>query len=190
LTKETCAAIAAVVTMGECKSMKVALSKVGQLLLSTLTTVKHAGAAFAARDSLQHIATKCLSHSKVKDFGAFPAEWMSRLVDEISLNERVRNSTLRRSTGYALGFLAIMRAEVASKSGSQVISKAALTTILKLSLPPKLQLQDGLKLLKIDEESIGTTMFVYTLSTMAPEEPYIADCLYEVRPLFVDGKVR
>lgn len=109
---------------------------------------------------------------------------MSRLLNEISLNERVRNSTLRRSTGYALGFLAIMRAEVGSKSGSQVISKAALWTILKLSLPPKLQLKEALELLNIKGESSVTSMFVYASSTMAPEESCVADCQYEVRQLF------
>jgi hypothetical protein len=169
--------------MKEFQTTKELLSKVGQLLLSTLTTLKHAGAAFAARDSLQQIATACLSQSMVNDFHVFPAEWMARLLDEISLNERVRNSTLRRSTGYALGFVAIMRAEVASKSGSHLISKSALMTLLKLSLPPKLQLKEALQVLRIDGESSGKKMFAYVSTTR--EEPYVADNQYEVRPLFV-----
>lgn len=162
------------------------LSKVGRLLLSTLTTVKHAGAAFAARDSLQQIATACLNEKKFTDSSLFPSEWSSRLLDEISLNERVRNSTLRRSTGYALGFLAVMRAEVAAKSGSPEMSKSALAKILKLSLPPKSQLSEAFALLRLGiEESTTNKMFVYAASTAACQESFVEDSRYEVRPLFI-----
>lgn len=68
---------------------------------------------------------------------SLPAEWASRLLDEISLTEKVRNSTLRRSTGYALGFMAILRAETQTKSSTTSFSKSILGRLVTLSLPPE-----------------------------------------------------
>ena len=130
MTKETCAAISSVITIEGYIARHYLVSKVGQLLISTLTTLKHAGAAFAARDALQQIASNCLSLKNPSDIRSLPDAWSNRLLDEISLNEKVRNSTLRRSTGYALGFLAIMRADVSNKSDSSVISIPVLKKLL------------------------------------------------------------
>ena len=124
------------------------VSKVGQLLLSTLTTLKHAGAAFAARDSLQLIAIDCLSPKNSPEIRFLPDAWSRRLIDEISLNEKVRNSTLRRSTGYALGFLAMMRADIGNKTGAATISIPLLQKLLMLSLPPERRVEESLEKLK------------------------------------------
>jgi Putative death-receptor fusion protein (DUF2428) len=181
LMKEACGAVASAATLKGFQPKEALVSKVGQLLLSALTTLKHAGAAFAARDSLQKIATSFLLQDKDSHF---PAEWASRLFDEISLNERVRNSTLRRSTGYALGFLAIMRAEVSSKSGSQEVSKSTITKILTLSLPPKSRLKHAIALLKLDDgESCVNPMFAFSTLTGACPESWVEDNKYEVCPL-------
>ena len=162
------------------------VSKVGQLLLSTLTTLKHAGAAFAARDALQQIAMNCLNPNNPLDIRSLPDAWSRRLIDEISLNEKVRNSTLRRSTGYALGFLAIMRADVANKSDSSVISTPLLGNLLTLSLPPAQRIEEALTKLKIFEDRIDRSkMFVYA-TTSDMNQPYILDSQYEVSRISYD----
>ena len=162
------------------------VSKVGQLLLSTLTTLKHAGAAFAARDALQLIAIHCLNPKNPSDIRALPNVWSHRLVDEISLNEKVRNSTLRRSTGYALGFLAIMRADVGNKSKSSSISVPLLQKLLMLSLPSERRVEESLAKLKIfGDQADKSTIFVYA-SESNMNQPYIRDDQYEVSRI-IDG---
>ena len=180
MTKETCAAIASVITIEGYIAKHSLVSKVGQLLLSTLTTLKHAGAAFAARDALQLIATNCLNPKNPSDIRDLPDAWSHRLVDEISLNEKVRNSTLRRSTGYALGFLAIMRADVGNKSASTVISAPLLQKLLMLSLPPEQRIKESLTKLKIFENDADiNNMFVYAMAS-GMDQPYLLDNQYEV----------
>lgn len=181
LTKETCAAIASVITTEGYVATHILVSKVGQLLLSTLTTLKHAGAAFAARDALQQIAANCLNTKNPSNIRSLPDLWSHRLIDEISLNEKVRNSTLRRSTGYALGFLAIMRADVGNKSDSSIMSTPLLQQLLMLSLPPEQRIEESLAKLKIgDNEADRRKMFVYA---HAPDlnQHYVLDSQYEAR---------
>ena len=157
------------------------VSKVGQLLLSTLTTLKHAGAAFAARDALQQIAIYCLNLKKSLDTHSLPAAWSKRLLQEISLNERVRNSTLRRSTGLALGFLAIMRADVvATKSISSAICHPLLQDLLMLSLPPERRIEDALAKLNIVDQASQSKVFVYS-TNLHMDQTYVLDSKYEVR---------
>jgi hypothetical protein len=135
LTKEACAAIATLLTLPTCIPSRKQFDRVGHLLISTLTSLKHAGAAFAARDALQQIASFCFNPAAPLEIRCLPIDWSSRLFDEITLIEKVRNSTLRRSTGYALGFMAILRAEAKIKSTSPRIGKATLDRLLALTLP-------------------------------------------------------
>lgn len=136
LTKEACATVATLLTLPTHSATRDQFSRVGQLLLSTLTSLKHAGAAFAARDALQQITSFTFSPNAQVDIHSLPIEWSNRLLDEISLTEKVRNSTLRRSTGYALGFMAIMRAEAQARCRAHVTIKTTLDRLLTLSLPP------------------------------------------------------
>ena len=184
LTKETCAAIASVITTKGYVANSSVISKVGQLLLSTLTTLKHAGAAFAARDALQKIAVHCLNPKNAADIYSLPDAWSNRLVEEISLTEKVRNSTLRRSTGYALGFLAIMRADVGNKFASSVVSTPLLQKLLKLSLPSEQRIKKSLAKLKIFEnQSDNNNIFVYA-SDSKTNLVYVEDSEYEVSRIF------
>ena len=180
MTKETCAAIASVITTEGYLARHALVSKVGQLLLSTLTTLKHAGAAFAARDSLQLIAIDCLSPKNPLDIRSLPDIWSHRLIDEISLNEKVRNSTLRRSTGYALGFLAMMRADIGNKTGTATISIPLLQKLLMLSLPPERRVEESLETLKgFGNQADKNKIFVYA-SNASTSESFIPDDQYEV----------
>jgi len=64
-----------------------------------------------------------------------PSVWSNRLLLEISSTEKVRDSTLRRSTGYALGFLSLMRPELTVKPSLPTLCPLLLSRLLKLSLP-------------------------------------------------------
>ncbi|KAG7351266.1 putative death-receptor fusion protein DUF2428 [Nitzschia inconspicua] len=150
LTKEACAAVSSLLTHPMYAASADQFSRAGQLLLSTLISLKHAGAAFAARDALQQISSFCFSPSASSEIRGFPIDWSARLLDEISLTERVRNSTLRRSTGYALGFMAIMRAEAQSNATSSRTSKVTLERLLALSLPPQESIDVAFAKLGID----------------------------------------
>ena len=136
LTRETCASLAALLTSKYFSASRDLLNQAGMLLISTLTSLKHAGAAFAAHRALQQIAEHCLDSSE-SFIAKLPALWAQRLLDEISETEKVRDSTLRRSTGYALGFLAIMRSEMSAKVEPRTLCTYILSQILTLSLPAK-----------------------------------------------------
>lgn len=141
------------------------VEKVGALLISTLSALKHAGAAFVARDTLQEVAKVCMSISN-KDVSALPELWAHRLLEEISLKEKVRDSTLRRSTGYGLGFLAIMRSEISSKPGVSTICFQVLENILTFSLPPEEQVKLAFEKLQLsDEVAAKPSEFFYSPST-------------------------
>jgi hypothetical protein len=103
LTKETCAAIAAIITVKTYRAPVELVDTTGMLLISTLTSLKHTGAVFAAHRAIQKIATRCLGDDGDSTLQQLPAQWTKRLLDEVSEVDRVRHSTLRRSTGYALG---------------------------------------------------------------------------------------
>ena len=152
------------------------VSDVGELLLSTLTTLKHAGAAFAARDALQEITLACFSVSKQQSIGELPAEWSRILMDEISLNERVRNSTLRRSTGYALGFVAILRAEIKA-TNSRSIGEGILSQLVKMSLPPETLISAEFERLGLH----GLDSFDFTFKPLSGLKGFVLDNDYEVR---------
>ena len=121
--------------------------KAGDLLISTLTTLKHAGAAFAARDSLQDIVSTCRKRGSYLQ--SLPNTFSKRLLDEISVVDKVRDSTLRRSTGYALGFLSILRSENHAKNIHSELCRSILNSLVSLSLPGAEDLQCSLKRLKL-----------------------------------------
>lgn len=98
--------------------------------------LKHQVGAHAAHKALQDIASLCyLAPTKIKNNakhdtsecthatsincnesppynensseGMYPLKWIETVLREISMTETVRDSTLRRSTGFALGILAL-----------------------------------------------------------------------------------
>jgi hypothetical protein len=160
------------------------MEKIGALLISTLTTLKHAGAAFAARDSLQEVVAVCLT-SKTETF-SLPEDWTKRLISEISMSEKVRDSTLRRSTGYALGFLAIMRSEVASKRGPTTICSSVLDELLTFSLPPEKEAEQEFEKLNLKDFG-GDEKSSFFLSA-GERRRFVLDENYEVSASFKYSK--
>ena len=139
------------------------------LLISTLVSLKHAGAAFAAHRALQQISLVCFQ-SRDPILVKLPSSWTNRLLEEISETERVRDSTLRRSTGYALGFLAIMRSEVSSKADSRSLCAFILSKILRLSLPPKEELHLFFAKLKLSKAFL-TSVFPHLSKPGSGSDP-------------------
>eukprot|EP00977_Amphora_coffeiformis_P000647 scaffold142_cov155-Amphora_coffeaeformis.AAC.11 len=141
LTKEACAAVAAVLTtVGYSPSLDTS-NLAGTLLISTLTSLKHTGAAYAAHSALQLIARATLDST---DKSSLPLGWVDRLFREITSMDKIRDSTLRRSTGYSLGFLSVMRAEISLRSVPRSICLKVTHRILSLTLPPPSRLHDFL----------------------------------------------
>jgi len=80
----------------------------GELLISTLISLKHQAGAFAAHKVLQQLSeSRYLKTSQNSEIQSLPYSWIRRLFIEMS--ETVKNSTLRRSTSYAPSFLSIQR---------------------------------------------------------------------------------
>lgn len=175
MTKEACAAIATVITADGFKAGHSVVQQVGVLLLSTLTSLKHAGGAFAAHNALQEIATACLSRKLVSGTLSLPSCWVKRLLDEMSVSDRVKNSTLRRSTGFALAFLSIMRSEALLRSGKSKLLASILANILRQSLPSRGSVRDAFDKLGMD----GRKFFTYPMQKEWNSR-FVADEEYEV----------
>ena len=162
LTKETCNALAVVLTKRGFDPPVELVNDTGMLLISTLTSLKHTGTAFAANRALQAIAKMCLSAEKAsQDVEQLPSKWVSRLHGEILETDKVRNSTLRRSTGHALGFLSIMRSEVSSRVAPRPLCRRILTDILRLSLPSQQSLESFIERVGLMKESCVFPMFSF-----------------------------
>jgi hypothetical protein len=154
LTKEACTTLASTVTYETGCLSSEDVMKAGQLLITTMTALKHQGAAFAAHRALQKIAAFCSLSISPHELRDFAFVWFERLQKEISVTEKVRDSTLRRSTGYALGFLAIMRPEQALKRCPSRLCPAILSNLIVLSLPSKSQLGRCLHILGLSCNTI------------------------------------
>ena len=159
LTKETCNALAAVVSHNDAVASAPCLDEAGGLLMCTLVSIKHSGAAFGSHRALQRISEYCIKH-KDPLIRQLPAKWMTQLVDEIrGIRCTTRNSSLRRSTGYALGLLAIMRSEVSSRVSPRPLCRHVLSVLLELSLPPKGQLSAILHSLGLKNLEVFSFLF-------------------------------
>jgi Putative death-receptor fusion protein (DUF2428) len=151
LTRETCAALASVLTAKIFSHPASLISQAGGLLISTLISLKHAGAAFAASRALQQLTEHCFDSDDVL-IRQLPSAWANRLMGEIS-SERVRDSTLRRSTGFALGFLSIMRSEMVSKVARRALCPFILQKLIAHSLPSRDKLLAFFKKIKLPPAS-------------------------------------
>mmetsp|Transcript_22262 Transcript_22262/g.31337 ORF Transcript_22262/g.31337 Transcript_22262/m.31337 type:complete len:2224 (-) Transcript_22262:183-6854(-) len=155
LTKEACATLSSVLSfypsLVERNLSKPPInifSRAGTLLISTLASLKHQGGAYAAHKALHSLSSLCYGYTKFFHYDfkiksksnddeeknaitALPNKWAIRLLKDILAVEVIRDSTLRRSTGYSLSFLSILRPEPSPHiTFSQVLSE-----ILRLSLP-------------------------------------------------------
>lgn len=151
LTKEACGAIAALLASNGYNAETSVYNEAGMLLVSTLTSLKHTGAAFAAHRAIQLISQTCFRQTFNQSLTQIPFQWASRLIAEVSRSEKIRDSTLRRSIGYSLGFLSLMRSEVSSSS-HHPLCRHLMADILTLSLPAKRQYDFFTSKIGIDRE--------------------------------------
>lgn len=152
LTKEACATLASAITYDPVYVPGDIIENAGKLLITTMTALKHQGAAFAAQKSLQQISNHCNSKLSASILRAFPSEWSDRLLSEISSLEKVRDSTLRRSTGYGLGFLALMRPELSVKGSPRILCPRILSSLVLVSLPPKFRIEEHMSKLGLAQD--------------------------------------
>eukprot|EP00934_Nitzschia_sp_Nitz4_P006972 Nitzschia sp. Nitz4//scaffold176_size46146//10399//16466//NITZ4_007189-RA/size46146-snap-gene-0.3-mRNA-1//-1//CDS//3329539006//6962//frame0 len=178
LTKEACAAAAATVSVYDIPSSSVLIDRCGTLLVSTLIALKHTGAAFAAREALQQIATVCFNSSDSEQRN-LPVQWTTRLLEELSRPDKVRDSTLRRSMGYGLGFMALMRSEVTTRSSR--MCHRILRELVVLSLPPASQMESCFKRLGLNAEKRSGLLLSCFQEDGTTSTCFLSDKQYEPR---------
>lgn len=187
MAKEACNALASLLTGASAFQPGEAISSAGRVLINTLISVKHAGVAFAAHRSLQQLALTCLKFP-VDGFGdnaaaarLLPADWAARLWQEIATTEKVRDSTLRRSTGYALAFLSLMRSEASMDKAQHLLCRNILSRLLQLSLPSKRYLQSYFDRMKIETPGKSELLLVTEQGAPEPATPEPVNSDNEVR---------
>lgn len=162
LTKESCETLASVLCIDGVQQGSSLVNEAGTLLLSTLVSLKHTGAAYAAHKAVQRLSRICYdSDDELTE--VLPQTWTNRLLNEILAEDKIRNSSLRRSTGYALGFLALMRSEVSSRRSTSVLCEHVLKSLLTMSLPSSQELQ----CLRSSLQLTNQTFFSYIDGTVA-----------------------
>ena len=145
------------------------------MLLQTLSSLKHQGAAFAAHKALEQICDVCVRSTNLS---ALPSKWGNDLLSEISMEEKVRDSTLRRSTGIALGFLSVMRSEPPASIAPRTICPTSLSNLIRLSLPSKSILFDKFEKLGIQGPA---AVFVFPRYLNDSRNVFLNDAKYHDR---------
>ncbi|GKY94956.1 hypothetical protein MPSEU_000460200 [Mayamaea pseudoterrestris] len=153
LIKDACEAFVYCLCSTTARAAVSSVDDAGILLLETQVSVKHTGAAYAAHKALQQLAVSCLA-SDDEELKKLPRKWMINLLHEISDTSKSRNSTLRRSTGYALGFLSLMRSEVSSRHNSVPLCETVLNRLLSMSLPSPTKMTQLLDCLHLPHDVI------------------------------------
>ena len=173
LTKESCAALATATCFSSNPPLSSSvISSVGYLLVSSIISLKHQGGIFAAHRALQTIAVACQTeYSHEPALSGLPLAWSNELLMQISSPDFVRDSILRRSSGYALGLLATMRSETSNGIPSS-ICPMVLSKLLRLSLPPASIVEAKLK-------RLGLSGFQFTFSRELQNSSFVDDEKYQ-----------
>jgi hypothetical protein len=102
-----------------------------------------------------------------------PSIWAEKFLFEMSSAEIVRDSTLRRSTGYGLGFLSVLRSEQVSP---KFLFPKVLSCIIRLSLPSALVMRRQIDACGLSSDD----MFLFHKKYPSITELFVADEDYEV----------
>lgn len=171
LIKEGCATLSSIISSAPCHEIDL-ISSAGDLLITTLTSLKHQGAAFAAHKALQQLCILCYSTSSF-NIMQLPSIWAEKFLFEMSSAEIVRDSTLRRSTGYGLGFLSVLRSEQVSP---KFLFPKVLSCIIRLSLPSASVMRRQIDACGLSSDD----MFIFHKKYPSITELFVADEDYEV----------
>lgn len=175
LTKETCGAVAALLSLKGYNAELDTFKEAGKLLISTLTSLKHTGAAFAAHRAIQTLAWVCLQKPKRIPDNQLPFMWATRLLSEVSKCNKIRDSTLRRSTGYTLGFVALMRADVACNT-KNTLCHHIMASMFKFCLPSQTQAAEFTKKLDLSKDN-KRLLFLF----IEEQHELVSDGCYDIR---------
>lgn len=180
--KEACAALCTAIVEYPQSPPSQLVEDAGSLLITAMVSLKHQGAAFAAHNALQQIALMCNSFEHLL---SFPDQWATRILHEISAAETVRDSTLRRSTGYALGLLSFMRTQPSLASSSSTgLCQSVLAQILRFSFPTATIMQKNLVKWMGNVSTNIEDIFVFSslgTSHLSAGEMFVSDESYEIR---------
>jgi hypothetical protein len=108
------------------------------------------------------------STSSESEIRFLPSQWSDKLLKEIISIETVRDSTLRRSTGYGLGFLSILRSEQISP---RFLFPHILGNILMITLPPESVMKEQMQRWDASEHDI----FIFTKCINSSERGCFVD---------------
>jgi hypothetical protein len=100
----------------------------GKLLLRSLLTLKHVGSIFACSEALQSICTKL--YLTTGDINQLPTSWLNILLSRLT-GASAAQFILRRSAGFSLAFVAILRSE--PRNSAPVLLRKSLILLLFLS---------------------------------------------------------
>ena len=100
----------------------------GKLLLRSLLTLKHVGSIFACSEALQSICTKL--HLSIGDINQCPSRWLHVLLTRLT-GASAAQFILRRSAGFSLAFVAILRSE--PRNSAPVLLRLAMVVLLLLA---------------------------------------------------------
>ncbi|KAG6580168.1 Cell cycle-associated protein [Phytophthora cinnamomi] len=102
----------------------------GETLLNSLFELKHKGAVATAYQAFEGICRAFLAHGEQNAvLGGLPARWADRLLERLERSEQ--HFILRRSSGFAFSFVAILRAE--PRNSAAVILPKVMSTLLRLA---------------------------------------------------------
>ncbi|DAZ94873.1 TPA: hypothetical protein N0F65_008175 [Lagenidium giganteum] len=104
--------------------------RAGETLLNSLFELKHKGAIATAYQAFEGICKSFLAHGERNaHIGSLPAKWADRLLDRLERSEQ--HFILRRSSGFAFSFVAILRAE--PRNSAAIILPKVMNTLLRLA---------------------------------------------------------
>ncbi|RLN48577.1 hypothetical protein BBJ29_006258 [Phytophthora kernoviae] len=102
----------------------------GETLLNSLFELKHKGAVAMAYQAFEGVCRAFLGHGEQNALlGALPARWADGLLERLERSEQ--HFILRRSSGFAFSFVAILRAE--PRNSAAVILPKVMSTLLRLA---------------------------------------------------------
>ncbi|KAK1941584.1 Uncharacterized protein P3T76_007450 [Phytophthora citrophthora] len=102
----------------------------GETLLNSLFELKHKGAVATAYQAFEGVCRAFLANGEQNPvLGGLPARWADRLLERLERSEQ--HFVLRRSSGFAFSFVAILRAE--PRNSAAVILPKVMSTLLRLA---------------------------------------------------------
>jgi hypothetical protein len=128
----------------------------GRLLLRSLLTLKHVGSIFACSEALQSICTKL--HQTKGDVNQFPSMWLNTLLTRLT-GASAAQFILRRSAGFSLAFVAILRSE--PRNSAPVLLRLSMVVLLLLAGNSADDLQNdviGIDIVTGDASSMNTSL--------------------------------